>query len=78
MASGRPVTTGELTKELGLSVRTVQRYRREGWISPVLVAQGQHARWDIDQVKEQLRVMAEKFRDAAGREQAPRPVRRGR
>jgi DNA-binding transcriptional MerR regulator len=66
MASGRPVTTGQLAKELGLSARTLQRYRREGWIEPVLVTQGQHARWDVDQVREQLRVMADKFREAKG------------
>jgi DNA-binding transcriptional MerR regulator len=55
-----------LAKELGLSARTLQRYRREGWIEPVLVTQGQHARWDVDQVREQLRVMADKFREAKG------------
>ena len=53
----RLVTTGELADVLGLSERTIQRYRAEGWITPSIESRGGHARWDVDEVVEKLRGM---------------------
>ncbi|MCO1657593.1 helix-turn-helix domain-containing protein [Pseudonocardia humida] len=65
-ARKRLLTTGELAKALSLSDRTLQRYRKEGWIKPALVTPTGHARWDEDEVREQ---MAEMYRRS--REQDP-------
>ena len=55
---GEPLTTAELAKRLGLSGRTIQRYRRSGALEPELVTPGGHARWDEKKVREQLRALA--------------------
>jgi DNA-binding transcriptional MerR regulator len=51
------LTTSELANELRLSVKTVQRYQRQGKIHPKFtLPSGQH-RWDLDDVLEQLRAL---------------------
>lgn len=40
---------------LGLSPRTIQRYRQEKLITPTEVSIGGHARWDVDEVREQIK-----------------------
>jgi DNA-binding transcriptional MerR regulator len=51
------LTTSELAKELRLSVKTVQRYQRQGKIQPKFtLPSGQH-RWDLEDVLEQLRAL---------------------
>jgi DNA-binding transcriptional MerR regulator len=61
----RLVPTSELARELGLSDRTIQRYRQLGVLRPDVVSPGGHARWNIERVREQLRQMAaEDMRDA--------------
>jgi DNA-binding transcriptional MerR regulator len=51
------LTTTELAKELRLSVKTVQRYQRQGKIQPKFtLPSGQH-RWNLDDVLEQLRAL---------------------
>jgi DNA-binding transcriptional MerR regulator len=51
------LTTTELAKELRLSVKTVQRYQRQGKIHPKFtLPSGQH-RWDLEDVLEQLRAL---------------------
>jgi DNA-binding transcriptional MerR regulator len=52
---GRLVTSGELAKELGLSLRTIQRYIADGVIKPEFRTAGGHTRWDPDSVREELR-----------------------
>jgi len=54
MERPRLVTTGELADALGLHMRTIQRYRAAGLITPTIVTRGGHARWDVDQVIEQI------------------------
>lgn len=44
-------------------MRTIQRYRNEGLITPEVVTKGKHARWDVDNVKAELRALAEQGRD---------------
>jgi DNA-binding transcriptional MerR regulator len=57
MTTPRLVTTSELARALGLHMRTIQRYRAEGLITPEVETKGGHARWDVEQVKEQLRAL---------------------
>ena len=57
MTTPRLVTTSELARALGLHMRTIQRYRAEGLITPELETKGGHARWDVEKVKEQLRAL---------------------
>ena len=49
------LTTSELAKALGLSLRSVQRYVAAGQITPELTTPGGHHRWDAEKVREQLR-----------------------
>jgi hypothetical protein len=62
------VSTPELAKALGLSLRSVQRYIAAGKIVPDLTTpggpggRGQH-RWNIERVREQLRGVAREQRD---------------
>jgi SLT domain-containing protein len=49
------LTTSELARALGLSLRSVQRYIRAGYITPELTTPGGHHRWRLDDVREQLR-----------------------
>ena len=60
VADGRLVTTAELAGALGLSARTIQRYRQGGLLVPDLVSAGGHARWDVDKVRNRLRSLAER------------------
>lgn len=49
------VTTSELARALGLSLRSVQRYIAARQITPELTTPGGHHRWIVDDVREQLR-----------------------
>ena len=60
VVDGRLVTTAELARALGLSARTIQRYRPGGLLVPDLVSAGGHARWDVEKVRSQLRSLAER------------------
>ena len=60
VAGGRLVTTAELARALGLSARTIQRYRQGGVLVPEIVSAGGHARWDVDKVRNRLRSLAER------------------
>lgn len=57
MPRRRWITTGELARELGLSVRTIQRYRTDGLITPEIVTRGGHGRWDLEKVRDQIKRM---------------------
>lgn len=58
MNADRLVTSSELARQLGLSDRTIQRYRQRGLLKPDVVSPGGHARWDVDKVRETLRELA--------------------
>jgi hypothetical protein len=60
VADGRLVTTAELARALGLSARTIQRYRQVGVLVPDVVSAGGHARWDVEKVRNTLRSLAER------------------
>jgi len=53
------VTTGELARELGISPRTVARYVRSGLLAPTETTLGGHYRWDVEEVREQIRKLRE-------------------
>ncbi|HXV92845.1 MAG TPA: helix-turn-helix domain-containing protein [Pseudonocardia sp.] len=44
-----------MARELGLSVRTIQRYVRTGKLRPDLVTPGRQWRWDVQRVRRELR-----------------------
>jgi ParB-like chromosome segregation protein Spo0J len=60
VADGRLVTTAELARALGLSTRTIQRYRQGGVLVPDAISAGGHARWDVEKVRSTLRSLAER------------------
>jgi DNA-binding transcriptional MerR regulator len=51
----RLVTTGEAAKEIGVGRATLARWWAEGLVTPALVTAGGHARWDVEDLKRQLR-----------------------
>jgi DNA-binding transcriptional MerR regulator len=51
----RLVPTGVAAREIGVDVRTLQRWAAEGLVKPALVTPGGHLRWDLDDLKAQLR-----------------------
>ncbi|MCA1226157.1 MULTISPECIES: MerR family DNA-binding transcriptional regulator [Saccharopolyspora] len=55
MTRSRLVTTGELARELGISPRTVARYVSSGLLTPTETTLGGHYRWDVVEVREQIR-----------------------
>ena len=59
----RLLTASELAKATGLSVRTIQRYRAEGKLTPETVTPGGQARYDEDKAKAQLTELAREARE---------------
>jgi 8-oxo-dGTP pyrophosphatase MutT (NUDIX family) len=55
--SGRHVTTGKAAEELGVGLTTLQRWAHQGLVTPTLRTAGGHLRWDLDDLKGQLRAM---------------------
>jgi excisionase family DNA binding protein len=62
VSSRRYLTTAELARALAVSATTLQRWRREGKITPVLVTAGGQARWVEQDVRDQLRELDEQRR----------------
>lgn len=61
--TGRPlISTSELAKALGVSARTIQRYRSEGLITPAEETLGGRARWIETDVREEMRRIREQRR----------------
>ncbi|WP_330218022.1 helix-turn-helix domain-containing protein, partial [Saccharopolyspora rectivirgula] len=50
----RLIASSELARELGVSRSTIARWVQNGWIKPALVTAGGQARFDLDDIKEQL------------------------
>jgi excisionase family DNA binding protein len=51
------LTTTELARALRLSVKSIQRYYRDGKIQPAYTTPGGHHRWNLEDVTEQLRAL---------------------
>lgn len=49
------LTSSELADQLGVSQRTITRYALEGKLTPAEITIGGHYRWDLDDVRRQLR-----------------------
>lgn len=49
------VPTGVAAKAIGVDRATLVRWWQKGYVTPELVTPGNHARWNIDDLKEQMR-----------------------
>ena len=47
------MSTGNAARHLGVSVRSLQQWARDGVVVPDMVTPGGHGRWDIDRLKRQ-------------------------
>lgn len=50
-----PVPTGVAAKAIGVGHSTLARWWAEGKVTPALVTPGGHARWDVEDLRRQLR-----------------------
>lgn len=60
--AGELIPTGQAAKALGVSVRTLQQWVRDGIVTPALTTGGGQHRFDLAELKEQLREHAERKR----------------
>jgi DNA-binding transcriptional MerR regulator len=58
--AGKLLTTGEAADALGFARGTLARWEREGLITPATKSPGGHSRWDLDDLREQLRVLRQR------------------
>lgn len=49
------VTTGEAARLLGISIRSLQQWVKDGLIEPDHWTPGGHMRWDVDRLRAELR-----------------------
>jgi DNA-binding transcriptional MerR regulator len=49
------VATGVAARELGVDRGTLVRWWQQGLVTPAVVTAGGHGRWDIDELRQQLR-----------------------
>ncbi|GAA0516687.1 hypothetical protein GCM10011581_46680 [Saccharopolyspora subtropica] len=61
--SARLITSSEVARELGVARQTVNRWVREGVITPIIVTAGGQGRFDIEEVKRQLREHGQRKRE---------------
>lgn len=57
MSDGRLLPTGPAADAIGVAHSTLARWWKEEKVTPALVTAGGHARWDVDDLREQLRRM---------------------
>ncbi|WP_431879949.1 MerR family transcriptional regulator [Amycolatopsis sacchari] len=55
MARERLLSTGEAARELGVDRTTLLRWWQDGKVEPEYVTPGNHARWNLTTLKQQLR-----------------------
>lgn len=55
MPAPKLISTGVAADALGVAHFTLFRWWQAGIVTPALVTPGGHARWDLDELKEQLR-----------------------
>jgi predicted site-specific integrase-resolvase len=51
------LTTSDLARRLNLSTKSIYRYYRDGKITPEFTTPGGEHRWNVEDVKEQLRAL---------------------
>ncbi len=49
------LTTREAADAIGIALKTLQKYVREGRVVPTIRLPGGQMRWDLDDLKDQLR-----------------------
>lgn len=59
------VSTGEAARALGVSIRSLQQWAKDGLIEPDYYTTGGHMRWDVDRVRAELRANLRRRRDEA-------------
>ena len=59
MADRRLLPTGDAARAVGVSVRTLQRWVREGLIKPTGKTAGGHNRWSIQDLRAQIKALNE-------------------
>lgn len=59
------VATGVAAKAIGVAHSTLARWWAEGTVTPALVTPGNHARWDVEDLREQLRARRRTQADGA-------------
>ena len=68
------VTTSKAAEELGVHPATLWRWQKAGTVTPAYVTPGGQARWDLDQLREQLMAQHESpIPEESGRPE-PQPV----
>jgi excisionase family DNA binding protein len=72
--SGRHVTTGKAAEALGVSLTTLQRWAHQGLVTPALRTAGGHFRWDLDDLRGQLRAMDPNAPQHDSTKPEPQPV----
>ncbi|NKQ57587.1 MerR family transcriptional regulator [Amycolatopsis sp. K13G38] len=55
MARDKLLSTGEAARELGVARTTLLRWWQDGKVEPEYVTPGNHARWNLASLKQQLR-----------------------
>ena len=48
------VTTSQAARELGVGLRSLQRWVKDGLIEPDFVTPGGHMRWDVERIRAEL------------------------
>ena len=54
------VSSAEIAREFGVSRRTISRYVKDGHLVPTVVLPSGIYRWDIDDVRRQLRQLRQR------------------
>ena len=62
------VTTAEAARRIGVGVSTLQRWAAQDLVTPAWRTPGGQARWDVDDLKAQLRMPGSPLRQDAGDE----------
>lgn len=75
----RLLTTTQAATELGIASRTLAQWWHDGKVAPSEVTLGGHARWDVDDLRRQIREWRDRERDDGPETpKAPPPVREDR
>jgi DNA-binding transcriptional MerR regulator len=62
--SERLVSTGEAARALGISPRTLSHYAKTGQLEPALVLPSGYYKWDVEEIRAQLRELRRRRREA--------------
>lgn len=53
------ISTGEAAKTIGVHATTLLRWWQDGKVIPAYVTPGKHARWDLDDLRDQLKQLTD-------------------